>query len=195
MKKIIYILITITLFTSCTYNSVTLLSEEELEWMDVYSSGDTVLFSASDGTIDTMIVSRTIDNSPDKFGLHCFSDYCGHGCYEYFILHNGHQYDGLFVIRMNYDKRDKRAYFLMHLEHRYLHDDEITLHPDDTTTVNIAGKVYNDVLVVDDTMSSNVYEDETNSEYFIWSKSKGLLEYKYLNGEVYTFYKKIPYKK
>ena len=83
----------------------------------------------------------------------------------------------------------------MNWGYRYLHDEEITLHPSDTTTVNVAGKVYSDVLMINDTVSSNVYEDENNCEYFIWSKSKGLLQYKYINGEVYTFYKKLPYKK
>ena len=86
-------------------------------------------------------------------------------------------------------------HFLMNWGYRYLHDEEITLHPSDTTTVNVAGKVYSDVLMINDTVSSNVYEDENNCEYFIWSKSKGLLQYKYINGEVYTFYKKLPYKK
>ena len=36
--------------------------------------------------------------------------------------------------------------------------------------------------------------NDIKSEYFIWSKSKGLLQYKYLDGEVYTFYKKLPYR-
>ena len=44
-----------------------------------------------------------------------------------------------------------------------------------------------------------IYIDTDNFEevtkYFIWSKSKGLVEYKYQNGDVYTFYKKIPRKK
>ena len=37
-------------------------------------------------------------------------------------------------------------------------------------------------------------EHNENTEYVYWSKSKGLLQYKYLNGEVYTFYKKLPYR-
>ena len=192
MYKSVIITLVMCSFVSCTYNSVTLLSEKDLEWMDVYNDCDTVLLSSTSRCIDTMIVSRTLDNSPSILGVHCFSDFCGHGRYEYSIFHNGHKFDGLFVVRMDYDKS---AYFLMNWGYRYLHDEEIILHPSDTTTVNVAGKVYSDVLMINDTVSSNVYEDENNCEYFIWSKSKGLLEYKYQNGEVYTFYKKLPYKK
>ena len=50
-------------------------------------------------------------------------------------------------------------------------------------------------IKVDDSNSELYTKEPFNTEYFIWSKSKGLLQYKYLNGDVYTFYKKIPYKK
>ena len=55
--------------------------------------------------------------------------------------------------------------------------------------------VYTDVIKISDSNSSSYSVERIANEYFIWSKSKGLLQYKYLNGEVYTFYKKIPRKK
>ena len=58
------------------------------------------------------------------------------------------------------------------------------------------GKDYDDAIVVNSSNSDiNDSGKSLNNEYFIYSKSKGLLEYKYLNGEVYTLYKKLPYKR
>ena len=57
------------------------------------------------------------------------------------------------------------------------------------------GAKYDDVIIIDDSNSQIRVKSPYNCEYFIWSKSKGLLQYKYLNGEVYTFYKKLPNKK
>ena len=51
------------------------------------------------------------------------------------------------------------------------------------------------LIKVDDSNSELYTKEPFNTVYFIWSKSKGLLQYKYLNGDVYTFYKKLPYKK
>ena len=192
MKQLVYAFLLMTIFASCTYNSVTLLSEEELEWMDVYSSGDTVLFSAADGGIDTMIVSRTVDNLPDKFGLHCFTDYHGRGSYNNIIFHKGDHFDCLFIIRKGYNNL---TYFITRFEDRFSNPDDETLQPSDTTKVIVKGRIYDDALTIDDSNSFISENTMTNCEYFIWSKSKGLLEYKYLNGEVYTFYKKLPYKK
>ena len=59
----------------------------------------------------------------------------------------------------------------------------------------IEGIQYDDLIKVDDSNSELYTKEPFNTEYFIWSKSKGLVEYKYLNGDVYTFYKKIPRKK
>ena len=62
-------------------------------------------------------------------------------------------------------------------------------------SIKIGKSVYNDAIRIDGSNSQNFSEEKIANEYFIWSKSKGLLQYKYLNGEVYTFYKKIPRKK
>ena len=71
---------------------------------------------------------------------------------------------------------------------------EDELQVDETSTVIVKGRVYNDAIILNDGNSSITQETGTNCEYFIWSKSKGLLQYKYLDGEVYTFYKKLPYR-
>jgi len=196
MYKSVIITLVMCSFVSCTYNYVSLLSEKDLEWMEAYNDGDSVLFSAPDGRVDTMIVSRTVSNTPGKFGLYCFSDYRGQGIYENRILHNDHQFECFFFIKKDYQNQ---AYLTLYFERRSLICDDLLddalLRPCDTSQVVVKGYVYNDAIMMNDNNSSISQESENNCEYFIWSKSKGLLQYKYLNGEVYTFYKKLPRKK
>jgi len=61
--------------------------------------------------------------------------------------------------------------------------------------VKVNGATYENAIKIDDSNSEIIFISPNNCEYFIWSKSNGLLQYKYLNGDVYTFYKKIPRKK
>ncbi|NLV53192.1 MAG: hypothetical protein GXY64_07990 [Bacteroidales bacterium] len=72
MKRILPILLTsILLISSCKYTVVHLFSDKELEWMDAYSDGDTILYT-SDNVVDTMLVSESIYNKPDEFrALRC----------------------------------------------------------------------------------------------------------------------------
>ena len=44
-KILIIVLIIQSPFTSCTYNYVSLLSEKDLEWMEAYNDGDSVLLN------------------------------------------------------------------------------------------------------------------------------------------------------
>ena len=59
----------------------------------------------------------------------------------------------------------------------------------------IGEKKYTDVFVCTRTDSIFYSKNSPPVQFYLWSKSKGLLQYKYLNGDVYTFYKKIPRKK
>ena len=61
--------------------------------------------------------------------------------------------------------------------------------------MNTTGAHYDDVIRIDDSNSKLYSNTPLNTEYVYWSKSQGLLQYKYLDGKVYTFYKKIPYGK
>ena len=63
------------------------------------------------------------------------------------------------------------------------------------TTIVVDGVEYDDAIIVDDSNSQPLHNALYYCDYFIWSKSKGLLQYKYRNGEVYTFYKKLQYKR
>ncbi|MGM9684767.1 MAG: hypothetical protein ACI3YI_00850, partial [Bacteroidaceae bacterium] len=63
MKKIIYFLFTIMLFSSCLYEKMSHLSDDDLTWMEPYNEGDTVLFVSS-SDMDTMVVrEKPLHNS------------------------------------------------------------------------------------------------------------------------------------
>ena len=51
---------------------------------------------------------------------------------------------------------------------------------------------YNDIVF--GTGKSSIYPSK-NIEHYYWSKSKGLIQYKYLTDETYSIYKKLPNKK
>ena len=164
-------------FVSCTYKSVHLLDENDYEWLEAYDDGDTILFESNDG-IDTMIVARIIHNTPSSIGINCFSGFYANGMFDNQILHKGLRYKcGLIV-------------------HRILQDSTYNkLSPKDFEIYEKEGVVYDDAFVIGNRYSSVADNFEEVTKYFIWSKSKGLVEYKYQNGDVYTFYKKIPRKK
>lgn len=191
MKKIIYFLFTIMLFSSCLYEKMSHLSDDDLTWMEPYNEGDTVLFVSS-SDMDTMVVrEKPLHNSFWPFRENeGSSEYVANGSIKYIIKHDGKSVDGRCII---FREGNGRLYVGFTLQTRRLH------YEDDTKicfdSIKIKNSVYTDVIKISDSNSSSYSVGRIANEYFIWSKSKGLLQYKYLNGEVYTFYKKLPYKK
>jgi hypothetical protein len=171
-----------------TWHAVFLFSKKDLEWLAPYRNGDVVLYTSATG-MDTMIVSRNLYNTPGLLGLYCFSNFYAEGEYINTIYHSGRRIDCELII---VKESDDYVNLMIDFDKRFSADE---LQVGDTSTVVVKGHVYDDAITINDGNSSIAQETGTNCEYFIWSKSKGLLEYKYLNGEVYTFYKKIPYKK
>ena len=176
MKHWLYILLTITLFTSCMYEAMYFLTDKDLEWMAPYEQGDTVLFLSSN-EIDTMTIDEITlynDDNPWKENEGT-STFMGNSSFNYTIRHHNELVDGDFCVL----KEDSMRF-----------EKELQL-----CSQVIEGIQYDDLIKVDDSNSELYTKEPFNTEYFIWSKSKGLVEYKYLNGDVYTFYKKIPRKK
>ena len=191
MKHWLYILLTITLFTSCLYDAMYFLTDKDLEWMASYEQGDTVLFLSSN-EIDTMTVDEITlynDDNPwrENEGT---STYMGNSAFKYTIRHRNKSFDGDFCV-IKEDSMRLSLYLNLRRRRRIVYDEKKL----QLCCRNIEGEIYDDIIEVDDSNSELYTREELNTEYFIWSKSKGLLEYKYLNGEVYTFYKKIPRKK
>lgn len=191
MKKIIYTILGTFLLTSCLYDAMYFLSDKDMEWMAPYSTNDTIIFASSRGQ-DTMIVeSKTLHNDHWPFVQNEGTNmYLGNASIEYSIRHDGELLKGEIVII----KKEEDCLYVGILfgNRHYKCENEKELHFDSFT---FAGIKYMDLIKVENS-NSILYDDCClNTVYFIWSKSKGLLQYKYLNGEVYTFYKKLPNKK
>ncbi len=191
MKRWLYILLTITLFTSCLYDAMYFLTDKDLEWMAPYEQGDTVLFQSSN-SIDTMTIDEITlynDDNPwrENEGT---STFMGNSSFKYTIRHHNELVDGDFCV-LKEDSMRLSLYLNLRRRRRIVYDEkELPL-----CSQVIEGIQYDDLIKVDDSNSELYTKEPFNTEYFIWSKSKGLVEYKYLNGDVYTFYKKLPYKK
>ena len=191
MKKIIIAILGTFLLTSCLYDAMYFLTDKDLEWMAPYEQGDTILFQSSGG-IDTMTIDIFMlynDDNPwrENEGT---STFMGNSSFEYTIRHSEELIEGQFLI-LKEDSLKMNIALRLRRRHLPLSDEkELQL-----CSQVIEGENYDDLIIVDDSNSELYTKEPFNTEYFIWSKSKGLLKYKYLNGEVYTFYKKIPYKK
>ena len=193
-KKIVIVLLVLLscagvlfIWRISTWHAVFLFSKKDLEWLAPYHDGDMVFYTSPTG-MDTMIVSRNLYNAPGLLGLYCFSNFYAEGEYINTIYHNGNRIDCELII---VKESDDYVNLMIDFDKRFSEDE---LQVDETSTVIVKGRVYNDAIILNDGNSSITQETGTNCEYFIWSKSKGLLQYKYLDGEVYTFYKKLPYR-
>lgn len=191
MKKILYTILGTFLLTSCLYDAMYFLTDKDLEWMAPYKQGDTVLFLSSNG-MDTMTIDEITlynDDNPwrENEGT---STFMGNSSFMYTIRHSDEVIDGDFCI-IKEDSMRLSLYLNLRRRRRIVYDEkELQL-----CSQNIEEIQYDDLIKVDDSNSELYTKEPFNTVYFIWSKSKGLLQYKYLNGDVYTFYKKLPYKK
>ena len=191
MKKILYTILGTFLLTSCLYDAMYFLTDKDLEWMAPYKQGDTVLFLSSN-EIDTMTVDEiTLYNDDNSWRENeGTSTFMGNSSFMYTIRHSDEVIDGDFCI-IKEDSMRLSLYLNLRRRRRIVYDEkELQL-----CSQNIEEIQYDDLIKVDDSNSELYTKEPFNTVYFIWSKSKGLLQYKYLNGEVYTFYKKLPYKK
>ena len=197
------------LLTSCFYDKMYNLDDDELAWMSPYEEGDTILFRSSvSGEYDSLFVNeKIILNSKSRLVSNLGADvFNASGSFEAKILHDKNQLEFCFYIikenntdlNVSLNFADRYCSLLrgpsshLHFEHyngvlkmiRYTVDDV----------------VYNDLVSVGDYNSelSEVRWDSCECAHFLWSKSKGLILYKYadtdsIKGDVYTFYKRLPY--
>ena len=179
------------LFSSCLYKAWYNFEGDDLAWMEPYKERDTVVFASSSG-MDTMIVNKvTLNNSHPLFVPNeGTSVYNANGYIESIMFHNKAHYECELTIVKRKD--DLMEVYLLFKERALMFVNQNELH---LTNVVVNGIEYDDAVIVDDSNSAPRHNARYCCDYFIWSKSKGLLEYKYHNGEVYTFYKKLPYKR
>ena len=190
MKKLSLSLLILITLISCDYNSVHLLDEDDLAWMEAYENGDTVLFASTEG-MDTMFVSRIINNNRHpRLGIYCFTDHTGNALYEDTIVHRQEKISQSFLMVCTYNDKTQIA---IDFNKRFW--DYHLLPKVKLKDVEVGDSVYHDCIIVDSLNSHVSLMSDLNCDYFVWSKSKGLIQYKYLNGETYSIYKKLPNKK
>ena len=193
MKKLSLLLLILITLISCDYNSVHLLDEDDLAWMEAYENGDTVLFASTEG-MDTMFVSKNIDNNPYScLGIYCFSDYYGHAIYKDTIVHHQEKISqSFYMVRELDDKTHLSLIFNNRLCNARLCDARFILPNVKLKDVEVGDSVYHDCIIVDSLNSHVIRNSDLNCDFLVWSKSKGLVQYKYQTGETYSIYKIMP---
>jgi hypothetical protein len=164
-------------------------SDEDLEWMSPYEVGDTILFRSSEG-VDTMTVERikVRDEYLPFMANEASTEMNALGSITNKVKHNGESLSNdLVIVKETADRL--RVDFIFYFRSHSQYDDTKEGFP--FHKVTISDVEYDDAIIIDDKNSKTNVKNTMACEYFIWSKSQGLLQYKYLNGEVYTFYKKI----
>ena len=196
MKKLSLLLLILITLISCEYGSVQLLDEDDLAWMEAYENGDTVLFASTEG-MDTMFVSRIINNNRHPpFGIYCFTDHTGNALYEDTIVHRQEKISqSFYMVRELDDKTHLSLIFNNRLCNARLCDARFILPKVKLKDVEVGDSVYHDCIIVDSLNSHVIRESDLNCDFLVWSKSKGLIQYKYQNGETYSIYKILPNKR
>ena len=124
MKKTIFILLTLALFSSCLYEAMYFLTDEDLEWMAPYEKGDTILFQSSNG-IDTMTIDEITlynDDNPwrENEGT---STFMGNSSFMYTIRHSDEVIDGDFCI-IKEDSMRLSLYLNLRRRRRIVYDEK-----------------------------------------------------------------------
>lgn len=172
--KYIFCLCFCCILLSCKYREVHLLDTEELSWLEPYCDNDTVIFSSTTG-VDSLFISKTINNSPTKLGVHCFSDYYGGGRISIMIKHNN---DSIFVTFLVSKFCSNKISF----NNCY---GSVILKENNAFSDSIGNQIYDDAVFIRNDDFKIPYASNNNCDFLVWSKSKGLLQYKYINGDVY----------
>ena len=186
------------------YKEITHMDDEDLRWIEKYEVGDCIHFySDSDSDSDSnkkdlmIVYSKDINNSlnPDK--SLAFDKYIANAYIEFAILHR-HQ-----LLKGDLSIRKENNLFPVYIgpglnnQHTILCNQQV-LSNDEYAAKNyhllnlkdtiISGIEYHDCFIIDETNSWQLETSEPSDEIqsFIWSKSKGLIQYTMKTGEVFT---------
>ncbi len=179
------ITVTLTLLSSCLYTAMYHFDEDDEVWISVYDIGDTLLFNSTDGHhTDTVVVTRKrwFDTYIPFMRNEGFSEmHATAGIFYTIIRENRNVNESRISIhKVNNDKLK----VVLKFGNRFLNE-ALWINPL-LSSKEVNGELYNDIIVVDDSNSFLNNSEPASCEYFIWSKSKGLLQYKYKDGDVYT---------
>ena len=174
------------------------MDDEDLRWIEKYEVGDCIHFYSDSNKKDLMIVySKDINNSlnPDK--SLAFDKYIANAHIEFAILHRHQLLKGdlsiwkennLFPVYIGPGLNNQHTILC---NQRVLSNDEYAAknyHLLNLKDTIISGIKYHDCLIIDETNSWQLETSEPSDEIqsFIWSKSKGLIQYTMKTGEVFT---------
>ena len=188
MRKEFISLVCALSLTSCFYEAMYHISEKDKKWIEPYCQDDTILFRSGDD-MDTMtIVEKGVaDRIIPLVESEASSIFYGTASIDFTLKHKGRViYPGWLIVVKESDN-------VLSLSTRI---DNRQFKVTDTRHVKYSAKqigrtVFKDIIHVDSTNSELFSYDEYTPRSFSWSKSKGLLQYVYPNGETYTFYKRI----
>ena len=188
MRKDLILLFSALSFTACLYEAMYHISEKDKKWIEPYCQDDTILFRSGDDT-DTMTISKkyVADSIIPLVESEASSIFYGTASLHFTLKHRGCVSDPSFLIAIK--ENSNTLSLSIRINKRQF---EVA----DTRHVKYSAKqmgrsFFKDVIYVDSTNSELFSYDEYTPRSFSWSKSKGLFQYVYPNGETYTFYKRI----
>ena len=190
MRKEFISLVCALSLTSCFYKAMYHISEKDKKWIEPYCQDDTILFRFGDD-MDTMtIVGKGVaDRIIPLVESEASSIFYGTASLHFTLKHRGCVSDPSFLIAIKENSNtlslsiriNKRQFKVAETRHvKY-------------SAKQIGRTLFKDVISVDSTNSKLFSYDESTPKSFLWSKSKGLIQYVYPNGDTYTFYKRIPH--
>ena len=179
MKKICIFLLCIFLMTSCVYWGMYHFGDDDLVWLTPYDEGDTILFRSETNGMDTLVVNeKYVKDTMEAYGF-----------LDIDLWHDSQSFfSGISITKVK--GGGLRVSLPFTRIKKVPLESELKMQQK-----QIGEKKYTDVFVCTRTDSIFYSKNSPPVQFYLWSKSKGLLQYKYLNGDVYTFYKKIPRKK
>lgn len=185
MKKIILVSAVFILFCwTCCYHKITHLSQDELSYI-AYNKLDTLFFQSKHNIADTVIISKIVVNNSfnpfNPFGVETTYDYEANASITMTVIHQGMRFDGLFLIKKVSQGSD--AVISAHLGNRFSNE----------FVPKFSTFLFNDSIIDcvcfnnnNSTISPNIHYMKSSITSFVWSKSMGLLQYSFDNGDVYN---------
>ena len=183
-RKIIPSAIIVLLFlNTCIYHKITHLDSTELEWVNNRYVGEKKSFTSGNGIIDTAIITEVVvENSYSPFNSNpnVSSEYQAIACVYCKIIHNGDSIDGSLFI----EKQDNSEPVYFHANLGDLYAFDVKQSPSKFWVNNVP---YDDCLIFDERNSSvsQSFKNDNPIISLVWSKSKGLLQYKFKDGTLF----------
>ena len=188
MRKDLILLFSALSFTACLYEAMYHISEKDKKWIESYCQDDTILFRSGDDT-DTMTISKkyVADSIIPLAESEASDTFSGNASLFFTLKHRGSvsapsflivikKYSNTLSLSIRINKRQFKVADTRHVKY---------------SAKQIGRTLFKDIIHVDSTNSELYSYEESTPRSFSWSKSKGLLQYVYPNGETYTFYKRI----